>query len=190
MVSASPTFDTFYYASPTSAKYDHEQQLSRLDHRLVVRSQQQCFRLDKPKGIGSFEYEFIYYCAATDESAGERLQRDASTATAAATATVDRAEEWIGQVPEFDLMSGEWRFLTDFADFDSSSDTLPIDIWTVMIANRPDGDAVLPIDGFPVSSPALPTALAAIILERRHFRAETRTTWKVFGARLARLLVK
>jgi hypothetical protein len=87
-------------------------------------------------------------------------------------------------------MSGGWRCFKDNCDLDAHSDTLLIEIWTSVFAIGTYGDAVFSIDGFLASSPALPTALVAINLERRHFRAETRTTWKVFGARLARLLVK
>lgn len=46
-----------------------------------------------------FGFEFFCYCAAADESAGDWVRRRVP-----ATAAVDGAEEWVGQVPEFDLM--------------------------------------------------------------------------------------
>ena len=47
-----------------------------------------------------FKYEFFRYRAAANESAGVGFRRDGIAAAAA----VDGAEEWIGQVSEFDLV--------------------------------------------------------------------------------------
>lgn len=48
-----------------------------------------------------FKHELFRYRAAADESAGIGFWRDGIAATAAA---VYGAEEWIGQVSEFDLV--------------------------------------------------------------------------------------
>jgi hypothetical protein len=61
--------------------------------------------LGKPKYSGSFEHELFHHCAAADESTGDWFRWDASAATATTATTVHWAEEWVGQVSEFDLMT-------------------------------------------------------------------------------------
>lgn len=55
--------------------------------------------MGKSKAYSAIEYELIHYCTAADESAGDRFWWHGNAATAAAAA----AEEWAGQVSEFDL---------------------------------------------------------------------------------------
>lgn len=102
MVSASPALSTLCHAAPTSAKHDEQAQFFDLHDRLVV-CDEQLISLGKPKAYSAIEYELIHYCAAADESASDRFWWHGNAATAAAA--VRGAEEWVGQVSEFDLMA-------------------------------------------------------------------------------------
>lgn len=100
MVSTSPAFDSFCYATPTCS--EHRLFSFSFYHRLVVRYEQQRFGVGESKSCGAcffdFEYEFVCDCAAADESAGDWVWRDGVPAAeaAAVTAAVAGTEEWVG----------------------------------------------------------------------------------------------